>query len=392
MGGFAWRLQRARRQAKAVATIRALGGGVGYYDEYTDADGAESRPKKTSAPAGSPFLQKWLGEDFFREVYFATISADKRPSPEERNEFWQAAGQFGKLRSFSMDGEGWFERAAFAKLQGSPTMREICLMTGETSNEDLAIIGTMPGIVSLSLTGPTIDDQGIANLDRISQLRHFQLQQAKITDAGVAHFVNHPELQSLNLSWNPITDRCTLSLAKLEKLKWLDLGSTGVTDQGLANLSTLPELRTLNLAATKITDAGLMHLRQMRTLENLNVVMTGVHGPGFIHLRELPKLRYVNLLGCPITDDDVKYLQHLSHVENLDLRSSKMTDAGFANLTLPPKVKTISLPSRTRITDKTLEALSRFPQLKIVQAHRTDVTPEGIAAFQKALPGCRVAK
>ena len=69
-----------------------------------------------------------------------------------------------------------------------------------------------------------------------------------------------------------------------------------------------------------------------------------------------------------------------------------MTDAGFARLELPPTVQTLLLPSRTGITDKTLESLSRFPQLKAVHAQRTQITPAGIAAFLKAVPGSRVFK
>src|SRR5262245_8618466 len=78
---FAWRLQRARRQAAAVATIRKLGGAVSY--DYQRIDPTKSNYDLQAESPIPEWLLKPLGEDFFHEV---TGSEMNRRPPESAEE------------------------------------------------------------------------------------------------------------------------------------------------------------------------------------------------------------------------------------------------------------------------------------------------------------------
>ena len=92
---FAFRLQRARRQAAAVATIRKLRGTADYDFQYKL---VEDRLESVSRPESSvpEWLLKWLGPDFFHEVVMIRNPTADARSPDEVRRFWTAVAQLDK--------------------------------------------------------------------------------------------------------------------------------------------------------------------------------------------------------------------------------------------------------------------------------------------------------
>ena len=82
----------------------------------------------------------------------------------------------------------------------------------------------------------------------------------------------------------------------------VDLQNTKVTDAGLKHLEGLTKLRDINLGGTKVTDAGLEHLKGLTNLQSLFLGRTKVTDAALEHLRGLPQLRWLNLEGIKVTD------------------------------------------------------------------------------------------
>lgn len=93
--------------------------------------------------------------------------------------------------------------------------------------------------------GHAFDDDGMAALARVRELRSAAIVHSRATDAGVAHLAGHPSLEEFSIS--------------------PQARPTRVTDRALASLAALPRLRRLGLHETFLTyDGGLKHLAPLR--------------------------------------------------------------------------------------------------------------------------------
>jgi len=89
----------------------------------------------------------------------------------------------------------------------------------------------------------------------------------------------------------------------------LDLQQTKVTDAGLAALTPFTKLRKLQLQNTALSDAGLEHLGKLVSLEILNLYGTGVTDAGLKHLARLRNLRKVYLWQSKVTAEGAANLR-----------------------------------------------------------------------------------
>src|SRR5262249_38278943 len=85
----------------------------------------------------------------------------------------------------------------------------------------------------------------------------------KFSEENLAPLKELKGLVHLNLRGQPVTDAMLVNLKGLTGLTELHLEKTKITDKGLENLKNLTNLEYLNLYGTEITDAGLAHLEGM---------------------------------------------------------------------------------------------------------------------------------
>ena len=153
----------------------------------------------------------------------------------------------------------------------------------DASSDALSVIGDLPNLKRVKLSGP-IDDDGIAEL------------------AGAKTLV------VVNLPAAALTDRGLQMLAGLPNLELLRFHSPNVTDAGLAHIAEMPALRFLHLIDVPVTDAGLEHLYGLTRLESF--YLDGSHctqtGLGEL-LKALPDLHFhwnqMHLPDDPRADD-----------------------------------------------------------------------------------------
>jgi hypothetical protein len=83
-----------------------------------------------------------------------------------------------------------------------------------------------------------------------------------------------------------VTDEGLVQLQGLTQLYSLDLADTQVTDAGLVHLRGLTQLHSLYLDGTRVTDAGLVHLRGLTRLRILYLVGTQTTDVGVQELQK----------------------------------------------------------------------------------------------------------
>jgi hypothetical protein len=117
-------------------------------------------------------------------------------------------------------------------------------------------------------------------------------------------------LEFLDLSGGSITDAGLKNLQGFTRLRRLILDETPIGDTGLDYLKGLGRLQQLSLGRTRVTDAGLEHLEGLHELVDLDIGSTGITDRGLEHLKGLSRLDNLSLMGTRVTAGGVQKLQH----------------------------------------------------------------------------------
>ena len=155
-----------------------------------------------------------------------------------------------------------------------------------------------PLLHTLVLSGPGINDEGLAKLDRLRDLWKLTISDAPITSAGLAH-LNRTNLTYLTLQAVRVDDLGPL--APLTQLKELKVVDASMNDAGLVGLASLPNLKNVTLDATRITDEGLGHVLSLEGLELLSLTKTNVTNQCFDLVVNLSNGNRLTLLGMTAT-------------------------------------------------------------------------------------------
>lgn len=195
-----YKFRNAERQRRAVAIIRSMGGDAEpeyEYDDYekwllkVDSGDQYSSPE----PPGSSKLRKILGNDLYDGL---------------------ASHSIAKVR---------FPRYMTSSYRGR-------VVAAEVSDDDLPLLGDLPG------------------------LRVVELEFQPITDFGIRHLRNVKSLERLDLYGTKITDEALKTIAELPKLEELNVGGTRVTAQALQGMIGKTKIKELLLSSDQIKSAG----------------------------------------------------------------------------------------------------------------------------------------
>jgi hypothetical protein len=111
-------------------------------------------------------------------------------------------------------------------------------LDGKWTDEPLALLKDLKGVVHLNLRSQPVTDEQLAHLKPLTELTHLHLEKTKITDKGLE------------------------SLKPLVNLEYLNLYGTAVSDTGLTSLEGMKKLKKLYVWDTKVTAAGAAKLKK----------------------------------------------------------------------------------------------------------------------------------
>jgi hypothetical protein len=99
-------------------------------------------------------------------------------------------------------------------------------------------------VIKVYLHTTPVTDDDLAVLETLPKLQNVFLGKTQIGDAGVSHLSNSAELKTLSLNSTRVTDDGVKSLGKLKNLKTLNVQDTKVTAQGASQLNrSLPDAK-----------------------------------------------------------------------------------------------------------------------------------------------------
>lgn len=258
---LSWRLHRARLQRDAVAGIRAAGGWV-YYD-YHQFDAATGKLKAAAQPWEPAWLLGLVGSDFFHDVTVVNMVYDDNGPRRLDNarppvNIAPHLAHFPQLRSLLISGN-YLDDAGMATVGKLRRLESFYQWEGRAIGDDGAVqLGKLPNLQSIHLGSSQVGDRGLAALAKLPRLERLSMQRNKITDAGLPALAGSRTLKSLWIGGleeqSAISDAGLVHLANLPQLEELDLQNTRVTPAGLTPLQKLPKLKWLMLNGSAADD------------------------------------------------------------------------------------------------------------------------------------------
>jgi len=281
--------------------------------------------------------------------------------------------------------------AGLSQLPKYPQLKSVNMAgMSHLASGDLSSLGNVKSLVDVNLRATQAEDNLLHGLATLPHLQSVQLDNTKVTSAGVAALKACPELQSLSLQGTAVTDEALIALAD-SPLRKLSVQDTGVTDAGVSALgrsTTLeelniggtrtsfqafktfknPPLRFLNAGSTAFGVDGLVLIRNFKNLEELHLFQAGViEQPKANVFRSLPKLRVLVLNNNLISDQGVDIL----------LKGHKTLER-------------LELGGMKSISDRGLAALVTNKALKYLNVHGTSCSSAGARALKERLPELKV--
>ena len=188
-------LQAAKRQRKAVETIRAAGGWVAY--DYAWKDGDWIKGGKSSVPQ---WLSTTLGEDAFHSVVAVHMAA---------------------MFHLAYDG-------SHSHIGPDPD--------AVISSEVWQAIENLPSTQWLSLNARTLSDEELRHLRGLRRLTELKMEAVPIDGSGLEHLASLANLQSLSLSRIHLKDEHVHWLTHMKQLRVLGLNDSTISPPVAAEL------------------------------------------------------------------------------------------------------------------------------------------------------------
>lgn len=183
-----------------------------------------------------------------------------------------------------VDDEGFEDLLKLASLE------HLALGGNRLAGSCLPVLKSMPSLTSLDaggtqrvdsgLWGLALNEQNLARIAGLKQLRRLSLAAATINDRGIDK-PGHPEAERTDL-------RDLSALKTLPVLEFLDLSRQPVTAESIRSLRGLTSLRELRLGlAAKIDDAAVAELLALQGLRRVYVYGTAITPASMARLRAL---------------------------------------------------------------------------------------------------------
>jgi hypothetical protein len=241
----------AKRQERAVAALKPVGGAAGFDYRLKNHGPDSSSPKQAAwVPDG---LRKLLGRHFFetiRQVGFGNPNDPNRPITDDD---------------------------AMETLRSLPGVRDLDLVFTDVTDRGVErVVEYCPDLHYLYLhVNKNITDEAMKSVKKLHRLHTLQLAGTLCTDAALSQLKELTQLRELTVadSRTPsqITDEGLKHLGEMKSLTLLEVYAASVTNEGLVYLEDLPEMRELIFSKTKVTAEGAQRLQ--RRLPNCEITV-----------------------------------------------------------------------------------------------------------------------
>ncbi len=236
----------------------------------------------------------------------------------------ETAGAITKLqfKDCSKLGEADFARIGRLKSLKSLTLYGKCAGLTDTT---LPLLSGLTSLEEFSTEGIQVSDEGLNNLAAFTNLKsaaffHISLGMKSFTGVGFAHLKGLAQFERLTVAGTPFNDEGMAAVSQITNLKEFRTWHTFQTPAGTAALQKLPNLRSLRFGQRlrqydgkphplTIDDEAIGTLAKISSLETLFLDEARLSLAGLEKLKALPKLKELTLEKIIIAPADIEKLK-----------------------------------------------------------------------------------
>jgi hypothetical protein len=217
--------------------------------------------------------------------------------------------------------------ADFARIGRLKSLKSLTVFGGCAGLNDatLPLLAGLTALEELNTEGVQISDDGLKHLAALTSLRsasfyHISLKMKGFTGAGFAHMKTLPKLERLTIAGTPFNDEGMAAIGQLTQLREFRTWHTYQTPAGNASLEKLTNLRSLRFGqrmrrydgksnALTLNDEAIDALAKITSLESLWLDEARLTFAGLAKLKALPKLKELTLENIMVPAEDVEKLR-----------------------------------------------------------------------------------
>ena len=283
-------------------------------------------------------------------------------------------------------------------LAGMKNLKSLTLLGSATTDEGLSHLRALTDLESLNLGSTAVTS--LKQLGELKKLKHLDLSETRVDDAGLAGLGAFSKLETLILSKTDVLGPGLAGLKDAMQLSVLKLNDTRINDTALAGVIELPKLTRLEVSSTRITDATLVRIAQAKgiiygpfvtgndsqseRLTYLDIYGTNVTGDGIRHLGALTGLRELYAGGTGADDASVAALDGLGDLFHLDLQGTRVTDASLEHIGKFKNLNSLNL-SGTAMKGANISKLSGIEELRTLNLAGTEISNETLDTIAQFL-------
>jgi len=257
--------------------------------------------------------------------------------------------------------DGTFTRDGLDRLRGLDGVFGLSFFrhTSNLRGDDLQSLAALPNLGYLGCPGEICDDDAMLHIAALPNLRMLMAQGTVATDEG---FRRLSRSETIEYIWGRecpnLNDAGFAALAEMRGLKGLAVSCKFVGDAALAKLPTFPALK--ELMPMDVSDEGFRHVGQCKQLESLVLMYCrDTTDAATEHIQTLPDLKKYHAGYTRITDRSLELLSRMNSLEQVSFEGCKwITDAGLASLATLPHLREFSIGNSPRVTRA---GISAFP-------------------------------
>lgn len=282
------------------------------------------------------------------------------------------------LRDLSADSLG----AAMVEAATQRSVEELILSGEALDDQMLAPLLSLPNLKRLKTEQTAIGDATLTRLAEQNRLELLYLVDAGgLTSEGVGMLGRMTRLRNLRVSGPMVDDRSATVLAKLHELAALSLHETAVSDETLPLIEELVQLRELSLFGTPVTDASLDSIAKLPRLIKLRLRQTAVKGENAEALARMPVVD-LELAETEFSNAGMPSVAAMPSLQMLNLWSTKVDDDGVQWLRGKEPLRSLNLDNLPGVTDRSLDVIATLLNLEFLHLGKTAVTPAGLSKLE----------
>ena len=295
-------------------------------------------------------------------------------------------------------------------LPGMASLMSLNLQGLNLTDTALETLGRIPQLNYVVAEG-TFTDKGIAQLKPLKRLEHLSLVADTPTNSALSTIVaHHPDLVTLLTEHFNVNDDGLSELTKLSDLRILGLADSPVTDASVDTIGSMKALTQLIIQGTQISRDGLQRLQTMlpncriyggkydprrntvrRILQAGGRVVVSAPGAPTLDVTDFSALPDdFSVLTIDLTGVRQLWLSELALHDATDvvLKDSGVSPSDVAKLgSYFPLLTSVDL-SGTLLDDATCQPLALLKSARFCDMTRTRITDKAGKRLQQSLPAC----